>query len=59
MPGVGGGGGGGYFLIRGEWGGAAEWGRVFTTGFTIFNRVTRMGSYIFVYLGGETVLHII
>ena len=29
------GGGGGYFLIRGYWGFAAGWGRIFTTGLTI------------------------
>ena len=28
-------GGGGYFLIRGYWGCAAGWGRIFTTGLTI------------------------
>ena len=26
---------GGYFLIRGKWGCAAGWGRIFTTGVTI------------------------
>ena len=30
-----GGGGGGHFLIRGYWGCAAGWGRIFTTGLTI------------------------
>ena len=29
------GGGGGYFPIRGYWGCAAGWGRIFTTGLTI------------------------
>ena len=28
-------GGGGYFLIRGFWGCAAGWSRIFTTGLTI------------------------
>ena len=28
-------GGGGYFLIRGKWGCATGWGRIFTTGLTI------------------------
>ena len=40
-----------YFLVKGQWGGAAGWGRIFTTGLTIlglyFSRVTRMGSHIF------------
>ena len=49
------GGGGGYSLIRGYWGCAAGWGRIFTTGLTIkgriFNRVARMGSHIFGFLG--------
>ena len=44
-------GGGGYFLVKGYWGCAAGWGRIFTTGLTImglhFSRVTRMGSQIF------------
>ena len=31
----GGGGGGGYFLVKGYWGCAAGWGRIFTTGLTI------------------------
>ena len=39
------GGGGGYFFIRGSWGCAAEWGRIFTTGLTI------MGSHIFGLFG--------
>ena len=30
----GGGGGGGHFLVTGEWGCAAGWGRIFTTGLT-------------------------
>ena len=30
----------GYFLVRGQWGRTAGWGR-------IFHRVTRMGSHIF------------
>ena len=29
------GGGGGYFLIRGQWGCAAGWGRIFKSGVTI------------------------
>ena len=29
------GGGGGYFLVKGYWGCAAGWGRIFTTGLTI------------------------
>ena len=52
---VGGGGGGwrpgGYFLVKGYWGCAAGWGRIFTTGLIImdciFSGVTRMGSHIF------------
>ena len=28
-------GGGGYFLVKGSWGCAAGWGRIFTTGLTI------------------------
>ena len=35
------------FLIRGYWGCAAGWGRIFTARLTSFNRVTRMGLYIF------------
>ena len=36
---------GGYFLIRGQWGCAAVWGPILTTGLTI------MGSHIFEVLG--------
>ena len=37
--------GGPYFLIRGQWGCATGWGRIFTTGLTI------MGSHIFGFFG--------
>ena len=40
-----GGAGGGYFFIRGSWGCAAEWGRIFTTGLTV------MGSHMFGFFG--------
>ena len=33
-------GGGGYFLVKGYWGCAAAWGRIFTTGLTIMHGVT-------------------
>ena len=45
----------GYFLVKDNWGCAAGWGRIFTTGLTImeyiFSRVTRMGSPIFGIFG--------
>ena len=45
-----------YFLIRGCWGCAARWGRIFTSGLTIMEShfhwsFTKMESHIFGFLG--------
>ena len=54
--------GAGYFLIRGKWGCAAGWGRIFTTGLTIvalhFPYSYLSGVAHFRIFGGKKVLHI-